>query len=70
VTEEIPKPADGEVLVKVAYSTFNPVDRYQYYLFKTERVGSDGSGTIVALGNGVDPTLLNKKVAFIMAAWS
>lgn len=28
VSEEIPEPAEGEVLIKVAYSTFNPIDRF------------------------------------------
>eukprot|EP00347_Sterkiella_histriomuscorum_P016989 403351085 len=70
VHEVVPQPGQGEVLVKVAYSTFNPIDRYQYFLFKTEHVGSDGSGTVVQVGEGVDNSLIGKKVAFLLGAWA
>ncbi|CDW91257.1 zinc-binding dehydrogenase family protein [Stylonychia lemnae] len=70
VTQDIPQPGSGEVLIKVAYSTLNPIDRYQYYLFKAEKLGSDGSGTITAVGDGVSQDLVGKKCAFMLEAWS
>lgn len=69
VTEEIPKPAAGQVLIKIAYSTVNPVDKYMLHRFKPTRLGSDGSGTIVEVGEGVSADLVGKKVAFIYEAW-
>jgi len=69
ITEEIPTPGAGEVLVKVEFSTINPIDRYTYFS-KVPRLGSDGSGTIVQVGEGVSQDLVNKKVAFLGAAWS
>eukprot|EP00347_Sterkiella_histriomuscorum_P012077 403369977 len=68
-TAPIPKPGPGEVLIRIAYSTINPVDKYTFYTFTQPRVGSDGCGTIVALGEGVNPELNGKKVAFTYEAW-
>ena len=47
----------------------NPVDKALTFVFKPERLGSDGSGTIVAVGNGVNQDLVGKKVAFTYEAW-
>ena len=70
-TEPIPKPGKDEVLIRVAYSTCNPYDSI-IYSFKNEGqvLGCDGCGTIVELGEGVDPSYLNKKVAFFDEAWA
>eukprot|EP00347_Sterkiella_histriomuscorum_P001967 403369978 len=53
-TETIPEPASGEVLIKVAYSTINPYDKYLYYVFKPEKIGSD----------------VGKKVSLMGGAWT
>jgi NADPH:quinone reductase-like Zn-dependent oxidoreductase len=57
---------EGHVLVKVAYSTCNPYDDICYKIFKTEnsRLGAEGCGVIISVGQGVDQAWLNKKVAF------
>ena len=60
--------APGHILIKVAYSTCNPVDYLVYSGNLDERLGSEGCGTIISVGEGVDITLLNKKVAFISLA--
>jgi NADPH:quinone reductase-like Zn-dependent oxidoreductase len=72
MTEAIPKPDAGQVLIKIAYSTCNPYDAYLYYTKKEDghTLGSDGCGTIVAVGEGVDAGLLNKKVAFFDGGWA
>lgn len=46
------------------------MDRFIYFEAKPDRVGSEGCGVITAIGSGVDPKLLNKKVAFMYNAWS
>lgn len=69
ITEEIPKPAENQVLIRIEYSTCNPVDRYTYAGGAVPRLGSDGSGVIVEAGSGVDQALVGKKVAFLSEAW-
>lgn len=52
VTEGIPKADKGQVLIRVAYSTVNPVDKIWSSTINTEgfALGSDGSGTIIQVG--------------------
>ena len=33
-------------------------------------LGSDGCGTIISVGDEVNPSLIGKKVAFLYGAWS
>ena len=71
--EDLPlKLEKGKILIKVAFSTCNPTDRYTFQLAKAEgtRLGADGSGTVVKLGEGVDPSLMGRKVAFLGGGWS
>ena len=58
--------APGHILVKVAYSTCNPYDYLVYNgsLEDGTRLGSEGCGTVISVGEGVDNSLQNKKVAF------
>ena len=59
------------MLVKNIYSTINPTDIATYRAYKTEgaTIGSDGCGIIQEVGEGVDPSLKGKKVAFLSDAW-
>lgn len=54
-----PKPEKGHVLIKVAYSTINPFDRYLYDVTKDEGtvLGSEGCGVVEEVGEGVDASL-------------
>jgi NADPH2:quinone reductase len=58
-------------LIKIAYSTINPYDKYLLATQKVDasRLGSDGSGTIVEVGEGVDQALVGKRVAFFGEGW-
>jgi len=56
-------------LIRIAYSTVNPYDKIVYNYIKTPRIGSDGSGTIEAVGEGVSADLVGKRVAFLGDAW-
>jgi len=47
----------------------NPYDRHVFNERKQAKMGSDGSGTIFAAGEGVDPSLVGKKVSFCGEAW-
>ena len=69
VTESIPTPSAGKVLIKIAYSTCNPSDRYTYRLAAYERLGGDGSGIITAVGDGINDSFIGKKVAFSGGGW-
>ncbi len=69
VTEPVPAPSAGKVLIKIAYSTCNPYDRLTVRNATQQRLGSDGSGTITAVGEGLDASLVGKKVAFCGEAW-
>ena len=67
------KPEAGQVLVKIGYSTCDPYDGICSQLFKNEgmRLGGEASGTIIAIGEGVSETLLNKKISFhVQGTWS
>jgi len=62
----LPEPGPGEVRVRVAFSGVNPTD------WKTRSTGrpgpdgqipnQDGSGTVEAVGQGVDPVLVGERV--------
>lgn len=57
----------GHVLIQIAYSTCNPYDGLIYGPLKADgkRLGCEGSGTVIAIGDGVDAAqFLNKKVSF------
>ena len=58
--------APGQVLVKAVYTTCNPYDHHMHDAMQVEgyRLGCEGCGTIVSVGEGVDPSLLNQKMAF------
>ncbi|CDW75003.1 zinc-binding dehydrogenase family protein [Stylonychia lemnae] len=72
VEEDVPQPGKGQVLIEVHYSTVNPYDRIMHGINKAEGyvMGSDGCGIIVAVGEGVDATLIGKKAAFLGGGWS
>jgi NADPH2:quinone reductase len=63
-----PVPGPGEVLVRVAWAGVNFIDTYRRSgVYKVEFphvVGSEGSGTIVALGDGVDDLGVGQRVAW------
>jgi NADPH:quinone reductase-like Zn-dependent oxidoreductase len=71
--ETIPaQAAPNHVLVKVAYSTCDPYDGICSELFKEKegfRLGGEGCGVIISVGEGADRALLNKKVSFHAGAW-
>ena len=63
----IQKPGPGEVLIKVAFSSVNPVDR-QYIIskpIKDKPIGSEGSGTIIDVGDEELKKYKGRKVSFI-----
>ncbi|KAA1467076.1 GroES-like protein [Dentipellis sp. KUC8613] len=58
-TRPIPNPGPGEILVKVAVAALNPADYYMRHLGAAldeypAVTGSDGAGTVEALGDGVE----------------
>ncbi|MGB0571941.1 MAG: NADPH:quinone reductase [Alphaproteobacteria bacterium] len=63
-----PRPADGEVLIEVATSGVNPSDvkaraGYLWPMTAPRTIPhSDGAGTIVAAGGGVDPARVGERV--------
>jgi len=73
VDRPVPEPGPGEVRVRVAFSGVNPTD------WKSRSKGDpgpdgqipnqDGSGTIEAVGEGVDPALLDQRVWIWEAAY-
>ena len=69
---EVPTPPAGQILIRVAYASVNPHDKLVFAMHKNEGVtnGSDGCGTIVAVGEGVSDSLIGKKVAFTGNSWS
>jgi NADPH2:quinone reductase len=69
VDRPVPEPLPGEVRVRVAYSGVNPTDwkgRRVPYAGTPEGVelvpNQDGSGTVDAVGEGVDPGLVGRPV--------
>ena len=79
VEREEPVPGPGEVLVRVAFSGVNPTDwksrkgssssQNQALPVPQQVPNQDGSGTIVAVGDGVDPTRLGERVWLWEAAY-
>src|SRR3954467_14094974 len=73
----IPDPGPGEVRVRVAFSGVNPTD----WKSRSGATGGtvlgpdgqiphqDGSGTVEAVGEGVDPVLVGERVWIWEAAW-
>jgi len=66
VEREVPSPGPGEVLLRVAFSGVNPTD---WKVRSTtappagwQVPGQDGSGVVEAVGEGVDPALVGRRV--------
>lgn len=61
-----PEPGPGEVLVRVAFSGVNPTDWKSRSTAPVPNGGKtpnqDGSGTVEAVGQGVDPVLVGQRV--------
>ena len=64
---EVPSPAPGHVLVRTAAAGLNFIETYQrsgvYTMDLPFTPGTEGSGEVVALGEGVDAALLGARVA-------
>ncbi|TFI18326.1 quinone oxidoreductase [Thiopseudomonas sp. 4R-3cl] len=64
---EVPSPAPGHVLVRTAAAGLNFIETYQrsgvYAIDLPFTPGTEGSGEVVALGEGVDAALLGARVA-------
>jgi NADPH2:quinone reductase len=69
----IPEPGPGEVRVRVAFSGVNPTDWKSRTNAQPGPEGQvpdqDGSGTVDAVGQGVDPVLVGERVWIWEAAW-
>jgi NADPH:quinone reductase len=69
-----PQPAPGEVLVKIAYSGVNFIDTYHrsglYKLPLPAVIGSEASGTVEKLGDGVTGFKAGERVAYTLARGS
>lgn len=63
---DVPSPGPGEVLVRTAAAGLNFIETYQrsgvYPVDRPFTPGSEGSGTVVALGPRADPGLLGARV--------
>jgi NADPH:quinone reductase-like Zn-dependent oxidoreductase len=71
----LPKLGHNDVLIKVSYSTFNPFDKILFDKVKEMKsegkiLGSEGCGTIVDVGENIDPNIKGRRVAFGGDAWS
>jgi NADPH2:quinone reductase len=68
-----PDPGPGEVRVRLAFSGVNPTDWKSRSTAEPGPAGKvpnqDGSGTIDAVGEGVDPVLIGERVWIWEAAW-
>jgi NADPH2:quinone reductase len=68
-----PEPGHGEVRVRLAFSGVNPTDWKSRSTNQPgpdgQIPGQDGSGTIDAVGEGVDPVLIGERVWVWEAAW-
>jgi len=71
---QAPQPAPGEVLVKIAYSGVNFIDTYHrsglYKLPLPAVIGSEASGTVEKLGEGVTGFKPGDRVAYTLARGS
>ncbi len=69
----VPEPGPGEVRVRVAFSGVNPTDWKSRTNNQPGPDGQipnqDGSGTVDAVGQGVDPVLIGERVWIWEAAW-
>jgi NADPH2:quinone reductase len=69
-----PKPGPGEALVRLAAAGVNFIDVYfRAGLYKAEppvRLGSEGAGTVEALGDGVTEVAVGDRVAYAMVRGS
>lgn len=70
--EEVPEPQKNQALIRVHFSTVNPYDRIMSTVNKDEGfvLGCDGCGIVEKVGEGVDASLIGKKVAFVGGGWS
>jgi NADPH:quinone reductase len=70
---ETPEPGPGEVRVKIAFSGVNPTDWKSRargeVAFEFQVPNQDGSGTIEAVGDGVDPARIGQRVWVYFAEW-
>ena len=73
VDAPVPEPGPGEVRVRVAFSGVNPTDWKSRSAAQPGPNGQvpnqDGSGTVEAVGQGVDPVLVGERVWIWEAAW-
>ena len=73
VDRPVPEPGPGEVRVRVAFSGVNPTDWKSRSTAQPGPDGQipnqDGSGTVEAVGQGVDPVLVGERVWIWEAAW-
>ena len=73
VDRPTPSPGPGEVLVRVAFSGVNPTDWKSRTTAQPGPGGQvpdqDGSGTVEAVGQGVDPAVIGQRVWIWEAAW-
>jgi NADPH:quinone reductase len=69
----VPEPGPGEVRVRLAFSGVNPTDGKRRRTAEPGPDGQvphqDGSGTVEAVGQGVDPVLVGERVWIWEAAW-
>lgn len=69
----VPQPGEGEVLIRVAYAGVNRPDVIQRQGFYPPPPGAspipglEVSGTIVAIGKGAPPEMLNRKVCALVS---
>ena len=60
-------------MIRVAYSTIHAYDKYLLSSKKNEAgyvPGAEGSGMIIAVGEGVSPSHLGRKCCFLHNAWA
>src|SRR5260370_19104413 len=70
----VPKPGPGQALVRLAASGVNFIDTYfRTGLYKADlpiAIGSEGAGTVEAVGEGVTEVAPGDRVAYAMARGS
>ena len=73
VDRPVPEPGPGEVRVRVAFSGVNPTDWKSRSKAQPGPDGQvpdqDGAGTVEAVGRGVDPAMVGRRVWIWEAAW-